>query len=628
MRGRNFLLGVNYWPRLTNIRMWRLWDEEAIKGDLDKMRELGLNSLRFFLLAEDFGDEEGDVKREALDKLEAFLAMAEERGLTVFPTLIVGHMSGKNWPIPWDPGCEVYEDAVRDRYVKFVKEVVRRVKKSRAIGGWILSNEITLVREPKSVEAFKRWLKALYEAVKSEDPNRPVSLGDSTSYLSSKLCLKPENVAESVDHFSPHLYLYDLDPVRHTIAYASVIEYCLSLGKPVVLEEFGYPTSLYSEESHARFIKVVLTLAFMLGAKGAFVWCYSDFPREGDEPYLWEPHELTFGLLRANGDEKPAAKAVKEFSEAVEEVGEVERIEREAAIMVPEHLYKDFPFHNLPRLDEGKALVESFVLAKGSSIPVTFVREEEDYGRFKLIIVPSISRLKTVTWRRLMKWVERGGVLYYSNARYLNSPHMSATHMWDELFGVAPGLRAGSPGLPLEPGELRIVEDLGPLRRGDIFTFKVATSLAARGLGVAEYELKDAKLVAVYNSAPSFTRVRRGDGMTVFSAYPLELMLAWDPMPDRVMGGYHLLYQVLADLAGLRPQFTCHDPRVEVEYARVDEGYVVAVINHSYEPVEVTITARSAVEVRWYRWGEVDVRGDRLRVRVGAKSVVLFKAVQ
>lgn len=604
--------------------MWEEWDSSAIRDELKRMRELGINSFRFFLLAEDFGDEEGRLREEALGKLGEFLRVAEEEGLKAFPTLIVGHMSGKNWPIPWDPEGRVYDKELVSKYVNFVKAVVKRFKGYNSVAGWILTNEITLVKEPRGLKEFRGWLKALYEAVKSEDPRRPVSLGDSTSYL-GKLCLKPENVIDYVDLFSPHLYLYDPDPVRHTLTYASVIEYCRSLGKPVLLEEFGYPTSLYGEESHARFIKVILTLALALGAEGAFVWCFSDFVREGDEPYLWEPHELTFGILRKDGSEKPAAKVVKEFAKVLERAGEARPVSREAAIMVPEHLYRDFPFHNLPRLDEGRALAEAFVLAKGASMPVTFVREGEELKGFKLIIVPSISRLKTTTWRGLLDWVEGGGTLYYSSARYLNSPHMSATHLWEELFGVRPSLRAGSPGLPVEGGELKLVEDLPPLRKGDSFKFEATPALAVRRIGRYDFELSGARLIATYRGGMGLTVFEVGEGRALLSPHPLELMLAWHPRPDRVGQGYHRLYSALANLAGLRPLFYCEDPRVEVEYLESGDGYLLALINHSYEAVTATVVCRGTPEVEWYEWCSLLIKPPYLEASLGPKSSALVK---
>ncbi|AMD30587.1 hypothetical protein [Acidilobus sp. 7A] len=57
-----FLLGVNYWPRGSNIMMWRRWDEGAIAEDINMMKYLGVRAARVFLLDEDWVTPTGDVR--------------------------------------------------------------------------------------------------------------------------------------------------------------------------------------------------------------------------------------------------------------------------------------------------------------------------------------------------------------------------------------------------------------------------------------------------------------------------------------------------------------------------------------------------------------------------------------
>lgn len=94
--GFKFLLGVNYWPRKLNIRMWRDWDDSAIREDLNLMKNIGIRAVRFFIKNEDFADENANVFPHALEKLRRFLDLLREHNIIGFATLIVGHMSGKN----------------------------------------------------------------------------------------------------------------------------------------------------------------------------------------------------------------------------------------------------------------------------------------------------------------------------------------------------------------------------------------------------------------------------------------------------------------------------------------------------------------------------------------------------
>ncbi|MBC7099617.1 cellulase family glycosylhydrolase, partial [Candidatus Bipolaricaulota bacterium] len=137
-------VGVNYWPRRTAVEMWARWAPEGIAQDLREMRALGLNTVRFFLRTADFADSEGNLKAEALERLDAFLALCREQGLYALPTFFVGHMSGMNFPIPWERGRDFYTDPeVLARSRRFVSGIVSRYRDEEAILGWILSNEIT-----------------------------------------------------------------------------------------------------------------------------------------------------------------------------------------------------------------------------------------------------------------------------------------------------------------------------------------------------------------------------------------------------------------------------------------------------------------------------------------------------
>lgn len=620
-----FFLGANYWSRVNNIQMWNRWDEKSIEDDLKKAREIGLNSLRIFLLATDFSDERGNLKREGEIKLRKFLEIAKKYEIVVFPSLIVGHMSGKNWPLPWDLNNRVYTPTAINGAARFISQVVSRFKKYENIGGWILSNEITHVNKPTNLEEFTSWLRELYLVIKSIDPNRPVSIGDSVSY-NKPIYLKPENVREYVDYLSPHIYLYDIDPIRHTFSYASIIEYDRSIGKEVLLEEVGYPTSLYDEESHAGFIEVILSAALMLGAKGVFIWCFSDFQREEDEPYLWEPHELSFGIFRSDGSKKPVADVILKFSKLLTEIdSDLKLLERGAAVLVPEHFYKRFPFHNMPVEDEARSFMETFTQAKGASLPITFVREEEEYAnlkRYKLIIVPSISRLKTVTWRKLLKWVKQGGTLYYSYSRYATWPHMSASHIWEDVFGVKTSLKAGMIGEPIESIEIKFSKNLYPLKAGDKITYinykeDVLTS---------PFVPLDAEIIATCNKRPAIFLAKRGKGHVVFSRYPLELILARSKTLKRIREGYHRIYSALLQLSGIRPLFVCQDPRVETEYVKLSEDYLVALINHSYDEVLTTLRCPKEGEIKWIKWGKVLGKdGEEIRISLRPKSSMFIR---
>ncbi|MBV9027343.1 MAG: hypothetical protein JO311_01890, partial [Candidatus Eremiobacteraeota bacterium] len=47
-----FLFGINYWPRSSAMYMWQRFEIHEIAEDLARIKELGLEVVRFFLMWE------------------------------------------------------------------------------------------------------------------------------------------------------------------------------------------------------------------------------------------------------------------------------------------------------------------------------------------------------------------------------------------------------------------------------------------------------------------------------------------------------------------------------------------------------------------------------------------------
>ena len=94
----------------------------------------------------------------------------------------------------------------------------------------------------------------------------------------------------------------------------------LASGAPVLFEEFGPPTTpggagvegLVDEAAAAVYTGRVLDGLRAVGCRGAFLWCFSDYASDLSSvpPFDAAPHELSFGLWRADGTAKPAVAEV------------------------------------------------------------------------------------------------------------------------------------------------------------------------------------------------------------------------------------------------------------------------------------------------------------------------------
>ena len=88
-------------------------------------------------------------------------------------------------------------------------------------------------------------------------------------------------------------------------------------GQTITDDFLGQPLSQYlaSEDEAATYYDAVLERLLKTGAAGAYAWCYGDYDsRLFDRPPMATAvRERTFGLVRADGSEKPAADVWRMF---------------------------------------------------------------------------------------------------------------------------------------------------------------------------------------------------------------------------------------------------------------------------------------------------------------------------
>lgn len=163
----DFELGINYWPRDKAMDWWKEFDGDEVDRDFQNIEEMGFDSVRIFLMWEDFQPEPHRVSGDALDHLGTVLDVAGRYGLKVVPTFFTGHMSGINWVPDWalideertdDEAArehgqisrgdytnlrkrDIYTDPLMIDAERFlIKEVVSRYHDHPALGGWDISN--------------------------------------------------------------------------------------------------------------------------------------------------------------------------------------------------------------------------------------------------------------------------------------------------------------------------------------------------------------------------------------------------------------------------------------------------------------------------------------------------------
>jgi endo-1,4-beta-mannosidase len=223
-----------------------------------------------------------------------------------------------------------------------LKTVVGMLKDHKAIWLWNLANEPDLYAWPLTSNEGAAWVKQMVDLIKNIDPNHPVTIGLHADGLHRDNGLRIDKVYRHTDIAVMHSYpMYtpwarkplDSDFVPFTCALTAALA-----GKPILMEEFGGPTTqpgepsqimkwtatngrehqqfMASEEDFAEYIAQTLPKLQESGATGALIWCYADYVPElwTVPPCLNYYHERFFGLVRPDGSLKPHAKVIKDFA--------------------------------------------------------------------------------------------------------------------------------------------------------------------------------------------------------------------------------------------------------------------------------------------------------------------------
>lgn len=328
--------------------MWRELDLGEVRADFQHLRELGCSVVRYFLLTEDFLPTPFEVDAGKLQQLVQVAAAARDAGLRSIPTLITINMSGKMWWPAWmldEHGIprDLYGDpALLRAQVRLVDGAAGALAGDASIRAFDLSNELDDAVRPRSRDAGWLWTALLAGAVRRAAPGVPVHFGAHLPSLTSNNQLRIDDLASVLDEDCMHAYpLYSaaarsfLDP--ELVPFATALTGALAgSGRAPLMHEFGLctaprgsgavtitddflgrplPQYLASEEEGGLYYAAVLDRLAATGAAGAYAWCYGDYdPRLFTRPpFDRAVRERSFGLVRADGSEKPAAAALRSF---------------------------------------------------------------------------------------------------------------------------------------------------------------------------------------------------------------------------------------------------------------------------------------------------------------------------
>ncbi|MFN2400660.1 MAG: cellulase family glycosylhydrolase [Gemmatimonadaceae bacterium] len=345
----NFELGINYWPRRRAMYMWREFDIGEVRDEMAHIANIGFDVVRVFALAQDFLPQPMTVPADMVARLLEVVRAATDAGLRVVPTLIVLNMSGRIWWPAWmldsqgQPADLFSDPAILRSQALLVETCARALSGGDGIRAFDLANEIDDAQRPKSRDAGWLWASLLANTIKQAAPDAPIQIGAHLPSLTTANNMRIDDLAAVADEDVMHAYPLYCDIARSFLDPELVPFSCAltaglaKTGRPVLMQEFGLCTAppgatgqtitddflgqpreqyLASEDEAAEYYKAVLGRLVETGAAGAYAWCYGDYDsRLFDRPPLdTAVRERTFGLVRADGSEKPAAGVFRAFS--------------------------------------------------------------------------------------------------------------------------------------------------------------------------------------------------------------------------------------------------------------------------------------------------------------------------
>lgn len=581
LRGSRPWLGVNYWSRRGGPFMWRTYDDELVRRELTTLRDNRVGLTRSFLFWPDFQPAPDLIDEDMMQRFCSFLRAHEDLGMSTLPTMLVGHMSGQNFDVPWRSCRDLYRDgAMLGQQAFFLREVVRRTGSSSAIVGWIISNEFPHLAGAAPREYVRAWASICVDAIRAGGSLLPVGIGDGAwgidmTGIDNGYVLGDQ--LDLVDFIGPHVYAADDDQLRQTSRGAVACELA-QVGLPVVLEEFGVSSAMASDTNAAHYYRQVLHMSLLGGATGWLAWNNTDFDLVDQEPYTHHAHELGFGLTTARGLPKPALAEIRAFGSILEQIDlpHCRRSPSHSAVLVPAQVSAGKPF--VDQTDRQAVLPvtqHAYLAARRAGLAPATIREGTPLPDSGLLLVPSAKALLANSFEIFAERASAGLHVYLS---YFAGTGAGMKGAWwpplEPLFGVQHKLRYGLADVSPEQVTLNVCTSFGDLGAGDQVLLSAAGSSWSRAylpFDVVSDEVD--VLLADDAGQPMLVRRRIGKGAVYLGACPIEFWGSARPDANRDDQVWRI-YRALGEEADALGKVAGGNPDVLVDTLERDDGEI------------------------------------------------------
>jgi hypothetical protein len=633
----SFVIGCNYWASYAGAGMWRDWQPEIVAADLKQLSEAGMQVLRVFPLWPDFqpitqlyggggnaqeirhGEElftsaltndlsntadgvnksyaighaafaiSAGLSLSAMSHFATLANLAQQNGLKLIVGLLTGWMSGRLFVPPALEGRNVITDPVAILWeTRFVRAFVRNFKAHPAILAWDLGNECNCMAPVPNAEAAWVWTATISNAIRVEDPTRPVVSGmhsldepneDGFWRIPHQAELTDVLTTHPYPYFTPHCDQEPINTLRNGLHATAQTRWYGDVGSTAALaEEVGTLGPMFASEAIAAdYLRMALFSLWANDCRGLLWWCAYDQNLLTQAPYDWTPIERELGLIRADRSLKPVMAEFTKFRAFLEALPQALPQRITEAVCILSHGQEQW----------GIAYA-SFILAKQAGFDLVFQYADQPLKEAALYLLPSVSGGSPFSrhfWVELNAKVRGGATLYLSLNDGILSP-------FKEPFGLEVQTRRKRTTL----ANLVI-----PAIQGSP-VFRVA-SPAQYGLTAAGAEI----LGREDDDNPAFASHAWGNGRIFFLSVPVEQHVSNTPgvFTDPDAQPFWKIYGHIAEQA-----ISTHSRAASKDNALVgltehplnDNQHIVVLINYSPapQPVKLALSLGWHVTDGWY----------------------------
>ncbi|HEX5688785.1 MAG TPA: cellulase family glycosylhydrolase, partial [Roseiflexaceae bacterium] len=298
------LKGVNYYPQWRPWNpMWRAWDGPQIERELRLAHEqLGVNAVRVLVPYNFRGEKDGEgrVSSQLVQRLREMAQIAGDHDMRLIVTLFDFYKS-------FASGGSAGERTD----IEYLRKLLPNFADDERIMAWDLHNEPDHYDRWKDGDQMRvlAWLGRMADEVHRLAPKQLVTVG--MGEYQNLLLPGPDGrrVIDYSDFVSIHLY--DAGAARRAIETVRA-----STDKPIVVEEFGWPTGPRCLRNYDEATQVILYREVLAAAEphaaGVVAWTLRDY--DAGPTDRWDHFEDHFGLFRPDDSLKPAGELLRAYA--------------------------------------------------------------------------------------------------------------------------------------------------------------------------------------------------------------------------------------------------------------------------------------------------------------------------